>query len=108
MILFSACNDYDRIIGKIVLNNVFIGYFTFHRKTGLESVKSVLSLKKSCKNLHIKGSDRIRLKNAINIERNKSKWVLQKRILYWYSMNKYFYSIVKWLLSNLNDNNNTE
>ena len=49
MILFSACNDYDRIIGKIVLNNVFIGYFTFHRKTGLESVKSVLGLKKSCK-----------------------------------------------------------
>ena len=68
MILFSACNDHDRIIGKIVLNNVFIGYFTFHRKTGLESVKSVLSLKKSCKNLHIKGSDRIRVKNAINIE----------------------------------------
>ena len=70
MILFSACNDYDRIIGKIVLNNVFIGYFTFHRKTGLESV---LSLKKSCKTLHIKGSDRIRVKNAINIIWKKQK-----------------------------------
>ena len=50
MILFTACNDHHHIIGKIVFNNVFIGYFTFHRKTGLQSVQSVLSLKKSCNN----------------------------------------------------------
>ena len=62
------------ITGMTVSNNVFIGYFTFHRKTGLPSVQSVLSLKKSCRNRQIKRSDRTRVKNAINTYKNKSAY----------------------------------
>ena len=50
MFLFSACKDHDRITRRTVSNNVSIGYFAFHRKTGLQSVQSPSSLKKSCRN----------------------------------------------------------